>query len=327
MKDAAITGQGDFVAGAGAASRFLAHGMHINSLRTNDVLQTREWLEFDTAVVKASVMRLNGVADLMAMGLTKGLPNALGTTIVQWDDVTKQQAAEQSMDGISTQRRDKSLFAANSVPIYITHKDFQLNLRTLEASRRYGMPLDTAQAEDAGRRVAEKLESALFNGSGVTVTGSTAYGYLNFPQRHIVGKTADWANGATTGAQILTDVLAMITACQGSFYFGPYMLYVSTNWWIPLMNDFKTYSDDTILDRIRKVPGIIDVKPADQMPASSAVLVQMTNDVVDLIDGQQPTTVMWDTEGGFQVNFKVMSIVVPRLKFHQDTNCGIAHCS
>lgn len=314
--------------GASAFQHLLSGGLNVNALRTNDVLQTREWLQYDAAVVEASEMSLNGVADLMALGLTYNLPNALGTTVVQWDDVSHMNEAEQSMDGISRQSNDRVEFGMNSVPVFITNKDFRINLRTLEASRRLGNPLDVTQASDAARRVAEKLEKGLFQGPGITVSGSTAYGYTNFPQRHTVAKIGDWSAAATiTGVQIVDDVIKMIGAAQTDFYFGPYILYVSQDWWNRLQDDYKATSDVTILERIAKLTAIKEVKSSGQIPAQTALLVQITRDVVDLVVGQEPAPVTWESEGGFIIQMKVFSIIVPRLKFHQDGKSGIVHLS
>lgn len=316
------------IGGGPSFQALLASGMSINALRTNDVLQTREWLQYDAAVVEASQMRLSGIADLIAEKLTYNVPNALGTTVVQWDDVTHMQEAEQSMDGISRQQNDRIEFAASSLPVYITSKDFRINLRTLEASRRLGQPLDTTQAADAARRVSEKLEKGLFQGPGITVSGNTAYGYTNFPQRNTVAKVGDWAATVTVaGTDIVSDVIKMIAAAQGDYYFGPYHLYVSQDWWNRLQDDYKTYSDVTILQRIEALNEIKGVKTSGQLPLQTAILVQMTNDVVDLIIGQEPTNVVWGSEGGFIVHMKVFSIIIPRLKFHQDARSGIVHLS
>ncbi len=79
--------------------------------------------------------------------------------------------------------------------------------------------------------------------------------------------------------------------------------------------------------------GIKWVKPSAMLTGTNVVLVQMTSDVVDVIDGIQPTTVQWQTEGGFQTKFKVLAIMVPRVKATQtDPNggspqSGVAHFS
>ena len=91
--------------------------------------------------------------------------------------------------------------------------------------------------------------------------------------------------------------------------------------------DFKTYSDRTILERIMAIPGISAIKETKDLTASNIIMVQMTSDVIDLVSGMQPTTVQWESEGGMVVNFKVMTIMVPRIKFDFVNQSGIVHYS
>ena len=53
----------------------------------------------------------------------------------------------------------------------------------------------------------------------------------------------------------------------------------------------------------------------------------MTSDVVDMVVAQQPTTVQWETDGGFKLNFKVMAVMIPRIKADADGRSGIVHLS
>jgi hypothetical protein len=57
------------------------------------------------------------------------------------------------------------------------------------------------------------------------------------------------------------------------------------------------------------------------------LLVQMTPDVAQAINGMDITTIQWETLGGMQINFKVMAIQVPRLRSDFYQNCGIEHCT
>lgn len=319
MSNASRESGGLLLNGGGfAAQRLMANNMDIRSLRTNDVLRKEEWIHYDQAVVDVARERLNGVADLQAAGLTFNLPNALGTTIVQWERQTDMQPATRSMEGLSRGMNDRVEFELINVPVYITHVDFFLSLRHLSASRKMGTPIDTTQAQVASRKVAESLEDALFNGSGIQVAqgGSlqTAYGYRTHPDRNAFLTVKDWSAAATTGEEVVNDLLVAMGVLDQNSMFGPYNLYVPTAVWNRLQGDFKSNSDRTTVERIQAISALNAIKPADLLPAKNAVLVQMTSDVVDLVDGQQPTTVQWETNGGFLINFKVMSILVPRVK-------------
>jgi hypothetical protein len=43
--------------------------------------------------------------------------------------------------------------------------------------------------------------------------------------------------------------------------------------------------------------------------------------------GLQPTTVQWDSHGGMVMNFKVLAIMVPRIKTDSASQSGVAHFS
>lgn len=320
------TAQMDYFFGGKAhgsvASRLLANGMNIKSLRTNDVLLYDEWKEIDKAVLKAYQERLVGVADLEARGLTYNIGNGLGKTVLGYQDASDIEDAQMSMDGVSRSKKDRPEFDINYLPLPITHADFSFSAREIESARSGNMPLDTTMAELAARKVAEKIETVLFTGASTySFGGGVIYGFLDEPNRNNHTITLDWDD--TTGAIPVDDVLDMKQALIDDRSFGPYMLYVCTNWETALDDDFKTNSDITVRERILKIDNIMGVKVADKMTADRAVLVQMTSDVIRLVNGLGITTVQWDTEGGMQVNFKVMAIQVPQTRHDQTGRCGI----
>src|SRR3954471_24118523 len=57
-------------------------------LRTNDVLFKDEWKVVDTAVIEEAAIRLRGVADLLAGGLVKTIPNGLAKTVYEYSKIT-----------------------------------------------------------------------------------------------------------------------------------------------------------------------------------------------------------------------------------------------
>lgn len=322
-----VTGQGGNLAGSGSvAQRLLASNFNVNALRTNDVMHKDEWIAFDNAVLAVARERLVAVADLYARNLVYPLANALGVTKVEWEVVSDLTDASVSMSGITKAQNDRLDLNLKSVPVPIVHKDFAINIRALNAYRNNGTPLDTVQAEVAARIVSEKIEGILFNGVTVGLAGGPIYGYTNAPNRITGSTTADW--NTATGEQILADVLAMIGAAALKNMFGPFMIYCSVASFVNLGNDFKANSDKSTLARLKEVAGIIDIKPTSKITNNGVVImVQMTKDVVDIIDGIQPTTVWWESQGGFLQNFKVLAIMVPRVKSDYAGQSGIVHYS
>jgi uncharacterized linocin/CFP29 family protein len=309
------------------AQRLLANGMNINALRTNDVLHKEEWLLFDRTVVDIARAALVGVADLMAAGLTMPIPGAMGVTVVQHETVSDMSDASVDMSGVAPAERDRVNLNLVNVPLPIFHKDFQLSLRNLMSGRRTGQPIDTTMAATATRKVSDLMEKTLFSGASITSGGGTIYGYTNHPNRNTAAVTASWAT--TTGENILIDVVAMIGAANADNMYGPYMLYVPIAAYVNMLKDFKANSDKTTLQRILEIPVIKGIKPTSQLAAPNVVLVQFAKDTVDWLDGQQPTAVMWEVEGGMLLRFKVLAIGAPRIKADGSASpqCGIVHFS
>ena len=312
------------------AQRLLSSGLSVNSLRPLDTLRKDEWKDFDAKVIEVARSRLVGVADLMSRGLTYSVKNPLGTTRIEWEKQSDMDEADVSMSGVTEGKNDRVTYDLTSVPLPIIHRDFHINIRALEASRRLGESLDTTQAATASRKVSEKIEEMLFDGSNVNGTNTPIYGYTTAPNRN-TGSISNWASASTVdGADIVAEVLAMIAALYADNMYGPYMLYVPTDYWNRLMDDYKANSDRSILERIMAIEGIAGVKMSPNLSGGASgevVLVQMTSDVVDIAEGMQPTTVQWDSHGGMVVNFKVMAIMVPRMKSDAETQSGIAHYS
>lgn len=308
------------------AQRLLATNFNVNALRTNDVLRKEDWLLFDKTVVEVARTNLIGIADLHAAGLAMPLPNALGTTVIQWEKQSDMTDAELGMTGITAGSRDRLEFTPVNLPVPIAFKDFQISARALNANNRTGMMLDTTQVAVATRRVSDLLESILFKGATITAGGGTIYGYTNFPSRNTGSVTADWTTAS--GDQIVTDIVTkLIPALQADNMYGPYKLYVSIPAYTNMLKDLKAASDKSILQRVLEIPGITAVRPTTQLTGTNVLLIQMTRDVVDIVDGMQPTPVMWESHGGMMMHFKVMAIQVPRLKSDYNGNCGIAHFS
>lgn len=323
--DTITTGKGISRGSGLVAQRLLSSGFNVNSLRTNDTLRKDEWKLYDTAIVSIAKARLIGVGDLMARGLSMSIPNALGVTRIEWETDTDMTPAAVSMSGIANAEDDRLEFSLTGIPVPIVHKDFTLNIRHLEASRRTGQPLDTTMAQKAGRVVAEKIESILWNGYTGLGSNNTIYGYTNAANRNTGSVTASWVTA--TGAQILADVLAMIAKAQADHMYGPYVIYVPIAVFTHLGDDYKAESDKTILQRIKEVSGIEDVKATAELSGTNIIMVQMTADVIQMLDGIQPTMVQWESHGGMVTHFKVIAIMLPRVRNDSEGQSGIVHYS
>lgn len=294
-------------------------------MQVNALLRKDEWVSFDRTVIQVASQRLSGVSDLRSAGLIYNAGD-LGSSVAEWYAAGDMTDAEINMSGMTRPEKDKVALNLAGVPIPIIRKDFDVPLRALLASRRNGAGIDTISAAVAARKVAEASESLLFNGTAITIAGYTVYGYTNHPDRATGALNYDWANPATTGANILTDVRRMVAALEARRFYGPYRLYVGGNYWAPLGADYSTAKgDNTVLQRLLAERSISGVSVSDVLGDDEAVLVQMTSDVVDLAVAQDVTTLQWENGDGMLHHFAVLAAWAPRIKVDYAGNAGIAH--
>jgi len=322
-----ITAKGGNLQGSGdVAMRLMQSGFNINALRTNDVLRKDEWKQMDDVLIGVARKRLVGVNALVSRGLVYNINNGLGTTMLEWERVTDMEPANVSMSGVTEGERDITAYDLQSMPLPIIHKDFSINIRKLEASRKSGQGLDMAQIAMASTLVSEAVESMLFLGSTIKAGGSTIPGLLTHANRNTGSVTANW-DTAATGEQMVDDIIAMIGAAQSDNMYGPYGIFVPNAAYLRMADDYKTNSDKTILSRLLEIPGIEFILPSKDVTAGAVSLVQLTPDVIDEVIGLQPTIVQWSSNGGMTFNFKVMAIMIPRIRSTITSQSGIVHYS
>jgi uncharacterized linocin/CFP29 family protein len=285
----------------------------------------------DTSVARVGLSRLTVVQDLMSAGLTYNLPNPLSVLEIQWDSISEAGGAQRTMTPSARGQNQLPGRSSQRLPVYLTTDDFFIGIRTLEASKRVGVPLDTSGIEMATRRVNEAIEDSVINGAtleggaDLQVNGNKVPGLLNAPNANQYAITVPWTTA--TGDQILADVLNMIAMEQADKKFGPYALYVNTTVGNALNKDFKAGSTGSILSRVQQISngagGTLTIKTADMLPANKVVLVQLTNDVIDLVVGQAPTAVPWTSPDGFTFYWLVMGIIIPRVRSDYNGASGI----
>ena len=300
----------------------------------NALLTYDQWKEIDRIVQGIYHLRTPGVQDLLSRGLRYDLPNALGTTVLQWQTASGLGNTFMDMDAQTMGDFDRLNFTTNYLPVPIIHQPFKLNIRELSMNITQGQPLDVSHAREATISVSEYAENVLFNGaSAYTFGGGTIRGYTDYPDRNLVTMGTSWATDS--GANIIADVINMRQALINDRRYGPYGLYVSTNIDSNLENDYSsTYPSKTIRQRILDIGGadssqgrIEFVHTADKLTASNAVMVDLTADTIEMVVGFEPRTIEWQENGGMVTIYKVMAILVPRIRSDQDGRCGIAHCS
>ena len=295
-------------------------------IQTYATLRRDEWKQLDEAVLAISEKRLGGIQDLIDNGLVFNLANAMGTTVLEYHDMSDAMSAELSMDGVTRGLGDRPDYGVNYLPLPIIHVDYEINARVLAASRSLGNPLDVTSAERASRKVNEKLEELLFTNTSFRFGGGIIYSYLSHPDRNPVTLGTNWDASAKTGADIIDDVLSMKQASINKFHYGPWMLYIPTAYETVLDGDYDaTTPGTTIRERILKISGIKGIKIIDTLPANNVLMVQMSTDVVRLVRGMGIQNVQWQTEGQTITKYKVMTIQVPQVRSDKDGNSGVTH--
>lgn len=306
----------------------------VEPLQTNAgaTLRKDEWKLLDEAIMEPLRYRLGGIDDLISKGLVYNLGNGMGTTVLEWHDVSEAMEADMTMDGVTRSKGDRPVFQHNYLPIPIIHVDYEINARVLEVSRRLGNPLDTTSAERASRRILEKLETMLFTdttyqfGETDSRGRNKIYSYVNFPDRNQVSLTQQWDSSAADGEHIVQDVLKMKQTMIEAYHYGPWQLYIPTGYETKLDEDYDTVTPGTtIRERVMKIAGIGGIKVIDTLPADNILMVQMTPDVVRLIRGMGLQNIEWGVEGNLITKYKVMTIQVPQIRSDQNGKCGIVH--
>lgn len=305
-------------------------------INANATLRREEWKALDEAILEEKKMRLGGADDLISRGLVYNLGNAMGTTVLEWHDVSGSMDAVISMDGLTRGKGDRPNYQHNYLPIPIIHVDYEINARELSASRSLGNPLDTTVAQRATREINETIEEMLFTdtaygfGENDSRGRNKIYSYLNFPDRNTVNLSIPWDHSAISPAGIIQDVQDAKEAARLNHFYGPFVLYIPANYERKLDDDYTTTVSGTtitIADRIMKLKNIAAIKVIDKLPSDNVLLVQMTSDVVRMVNGMGLTNVEWAVEGNMLTKYKVMTIQVPQIRSDQNGKCGIVHMS
>ena len=291
------------------------------------VLPKESWIRMDAAVQQALRSRLRAWDDLRAANTLGGF-DAMAYPMLERELINDPGEAKQDMDGISEDSDQlQEHYLLQGLPLPITYSGFHMSERFLRISQQAGRPANTQRAEIAGRRCGELVERQLIGTVaglqyGVAQAGSylqtsKIYGYTTHPAR--ITKTDLTASASITPEGFFNAVLAMRELAYLKNFYGPFVLYTSTGYDAKLDQLFKTDTSNyptnmTTRNQVRQIDGISDIRRLDYLTGDVLLLVQMTSDVCQAINGMEFTTVQWESKGGAQRNFKVMGIQVPYIK-------------
>lgn len=285
------------------------------------------WRLFDDAILGAMRDRLRLVADVRGRGLVKMIPNGMAHTVLQYQKKTDMSPATVSMDPVRRSEGDRPVTDIGLHPLPIVHKDFDFSAREILTSRQGQIPIDTDTAESAARKVAEEVEKM----AAGTVTpfsygGGTIYGVTTLPER--ATKDDMPVPDGTNGDDIIAAILALRQMLITNKHYGPYVLYVNTQWSQWLDTDYSTAKgENTLRQRILAIADIQDIVTLDYLPATryACALVEMSSENVRAVVGMEVQTIQWESLGGMMKHYKVMCLINLQFRADSSGNSGIAH--
>ena len=233
---------------------------------------------------------LNGVADLMANGLTQS--GDISDTLFGYENVSAHQDAKTEINPGSYQNNTQ-VFEQAFAPVPIMHQSYSVPFR--QGSFDYKSSLGR---DESIRKVGEAAEALLFTGSGIKVNFNgqlvESYGYLTHPNR-ATATISDWTDLPTNGDKIVNETLAMVGklwADNGGVMENSVIMYVANDIWMNMQADYSDQKGDrTFKERIEAIPQIKEVKFADNLTAKTVCLVEMERRTVEWVDEQSMITV------------------------------------
>ncbi len=272
---------------------------------------------------------LNGVADLIAAGLTS--TESIETMLVGVENVGEFQPAKRSMNPTGTQNNNTD-FIMSYTPLPITHQSWSIPWRQkgFEYKRSIGL-------SESVRTVSDSLEDMLFNGADdilISVDGITnapIYGYTTHPNR-VTMSISDWSLAGTTGLVIVAEALSMVKQqfiTNASARPNSLVLYVGNSIWTRLQEDYsESKGDNTIMDRLLAISEIKSVKPAEKLAGTGTLLVEMEDRTISLAKASDIVTVphQRQSEMDDQV-FTTYGAMVPIIRSDRNDRTGLVHGS
>jgi len=288
-------------------------------------LRHEEWKEYDRAVVEVSRQRLRLAGDLMDAGLVYNLGDAFGTLNLFWESMSDIGAATVSKSARIMMQQDQPEVTEHNLPIPIISYGFELDARTLRASRKMGNPLDTTMVRYATRKVIEAVENMVIDGKDpddntIKFKNGTVYGYTTDPNVNTVTLSENWDASGKTGKEIVTEVLDLVQSSIDARHYGPWWLYVPTAYQTKLDEDYSdNKGSNTIRQRIEAIDGLGagSVRVADFLPDDTVCLIERNAEVNQMVVGFLPRMVEWSTYGGSEAlmtQYAVIAVMVPRIR-------------
>lgn len=290
------------------------------------------WLQIDQTVERSVQSELRAVNDLRAAGLVYNVPNGFAVQALMSQRASRVGTAYLGMDPQEQGGKDRPPMDTVVLPLPCIWSNWGFGARELAVSKRGGLPLDMAGAEDAARACALLTEQMLIGNSSYDqykyLTG-TIYGYTDFTSRNTFDITAPTEVGWTP-ATLLGELLAGRQDLKTAYIKGPYVLYLSTAWSQYLDDDYLSTTAGqtttiTLRNRILQIPDFSEIRELDELSGWDILIVQMKSSNVREVIGMEFTPIQWEEQGGQVLQWRILGIMVPQIRSDYEGHSGIAH--
>ena len=265
---------------------------------------TDEEIEYiDKQVVEAAMPRLVGRQLFPIFNLGHA-----GIFNVKTYKKTSMSQATIDIHGV-TMVRDRVELEGSVIDIVDIHKEYKLYWRDVIASRHGGLPLETINAEDAARQVAEEEDKLLITGeySGWRALGIE--GLATATGRNTEASAGVWPDNS------ITDINDAIEELETDGHYGPYALILRSTWYRKLPRLIA----NTGIFYLEKIKQIVDwIFVSDSLYTSgglltNAIVAELSPKNFDLPMGQDITTHNAQDED-MNILGKVYEVLAPRIK-------------
>lgn len=278
------------------------------------ILPTEVQTLVDGRVSEVAPERLNITRRFLARNLVYRVPNWWGVQSVSTDALGDAGRAKVAFTPKTRGERFVRPLKRYTVPLPCTFSDFSFDIRTIESARRTGVPLETRHVDMAVRNNNEMTEDMIVFG-GPAIHGNVINGLMNTTSLYTFTGGTAWT--AKTGEEILAEANNMIELQRLNGFTGPQELILPGNYFRKLGDDYKAYSTDTILERLRRLETVdgatLEVTISDRVPANTVFMINAETSTMDLIYGQGPIAISWSDGAGLETYWFVVSCIVPRL--------------
>lgn len=281
------------------------------------------WREIDRAVVDAAKPELRIMGDLAAAGLVRTV-DAMSLTMVSYQTRTGDAEARIVMRPTTRSRRDRPSYGIRNTPLPFIISDWSFDIRDINIARKGGQPLDLTQIREGTRAVMETAEDALLGVStAFEYDGASMPGMLNFSDALTKVLTAPTAGGWTPET-LYNEINSMRQLSIDNYFAGPWMLYFSAPWDIYLNKKYSAaYQSGTLRSEILGLDGISGVRMLRRLSGYKIIMIQMTDNVFQMINGLPIRAYQWEGPGGWEIHGRVMTCVVPQPRSDSAGQTGI----